>query len=71
MKTDLKKTYLFDGNQLLFEKSKSGKKGFFLPERRFPEKKFADSVPSHFQRKESAEFPELTEPELIRHFVNL
>ena len=71
MRTDLKKTYLFDGNQLLFEKSKSGKKGFFLPERRFPEKKFADSVPSHFQRKESAEFPELTEPELIRHFVNL
>jgi glycine dehydrogenase subunit 2 len=62
---------LFAEDKLLFEKTKSGKKGFFLPNRQFSEKKLSDLVPSHLQRKEVAEFPELSEPELIRHFVNL
>ena len=71
MKTDLNKKTNLDASKLLFEKSKSGKQGLFMPERQFPDKKLSGLIPAHFQRKDAAEFPELSEPELIRHFVNL
>ncbi|MBI4000135.1 MAG: aminomethyl-transferring glycine dehydrogenase subunit GcvPB, partial [Candidatus Omnitrophica bacterium] len=57
--------------KLIFEKSKSGKEGLFLPERKFPGKDFTQLIPTFLQRKDSAELPEVTEPELVRHFVNL
>ena len=70
MTIDLK-TSLIDNSKLLFEKSKSGKEGLFLPQRKFPEKDFSGLIPAGLQRKEAAELPEVTEPELVRHFINL
>ena len=58
-------------NKLLFEKSKAGKEGVFLPRRQFPSQDFHRLVPSALQRQTAADLPELTEPELVRHFVNL
>src|SRR3989338_5816636 len=70
MTVDLKIAQVSEA-KLIFEKSKSGKEGLFLPERKFPEKDFSQLIPTSLQRKDSAELPEVTEPELVRHFVNL
>lgn len=65
------KTSMKSESKLLFEKSKSGKEGVFLPLRKFSENNFSQLIPSALQRKEPLELPEITEPELVRHFVNL
>ena len=70
MSLDLRRTSKTD-SQLLFEKSKAGKEGIFTPGRKFPEKDFTKLIPQELQRKESSDLPEVSEPELIRHFVNL
>ncbi len=70
MSLDLKKITKSD-SKLLFEKSKAGKEGIFVPQRKFPEKDFTQLIPADLQRKEPSDLPEVTEPELVRHFVNL
>jgi len=70
MSLDLKKTSKTD-SRLLFEKSKPGKEGIFVPQRKFPEQDFTKIVSPDLQRKESSDLPEVSEPELVRHFVNL
>ncbi|MBI4372720.1 MAG: aminomethyl-transferring glycine dehydrogenase subunit GcvPB [Candidatus Omnitrophica bacterium] len=57
--------------KLIFEKGKIGKEGVFLPPRKFPENDFSQLIPASLQRKDPSDLPEITEPELIRHFVNL
>ncbi len=70
MSLDLKKTSKTD-SRLVFEKSRSGKEGIFVPARKFPEKDFTQIIPQELQRKEASDLPEVSEPELVRHFVNL
>jgi len=62
---------LFADDQMIFEKSRLGKKSVALPKRKFSEIDFSKNIPAHLQRKECANLPELSEPEIIRHFVNL
>ncbi len=56
-------------SRLSFEKSKSGRKGFSLPARKV-QPEGADTW-GHLKRKSPLVFPEMTEPEVVRHFVNL
>lgn len=58
-------------SQLSFEKSSPGRRGAKLPSSRFFGKRVLDTLPETFKRKRPMEFPELTEPEVVRHFVNL
>ncbi len=53
--------------ELIFEVSQTGKNGFSLPKLDVPEVPLSEK----FRRKESACLPEVSEPEIIRHFVNL
>jgi len=53
--------------ELICEISKPGRKGYSLPSLDVPEFK----LPEKYQRKVSAELPEVSEPEIMRHFVNL
>lgn len=53
--------------ELIFEISKPGRKGYSLPACDVPEM----DLPSIHKRKTPAELPEVSEPQLIRHFVNL
>lgn len=53
--------------ELIFEISKSGRKGYSLPRLDVPDV----SLPERFRRKEPAILPEVSEPEIIRHFINL
>ncbi|HLD56136.1 MAG TPA: aminomethyl-transferring glycine dehydrogenase subunit GcvPB, partial [Candidatus Omnitrophota bacterium] len=56
---------------LLFEKSRKGRTGVFLPARQFPDQDFSRMIPNTLRRSTEADLPELTEPDLVRHFINL
>ncbi len=58
-------------SQFLFEKSRSGKEGLFLPNRKLSHLDLAKAIPSNLKRSSEAHLPEVSEPELLRHFVNL
>lgn len=53
--------------ELIFEISEEGRKGYSLPLLDVPEVK----LPDKYQRKRPALLPEVSEPEIMRHFVNL
>lgn len=58
-------------SRLSFEKSRAGRKGVTFPAARCLKESALQQIPEIYRRKEAAHFPELTEPEVIRHFVNL
>lgn len=53
--------------ELIFEISKPGRKGYSLPQCDLPEEKISE----RFRRSVPAELPEVSEPEIVRHFINL
>ncbi|MDP3919544.1 MAG: aminomethyl-transferring glycine dehydrogenase subunit GcvPB [Candidatus Omnitrophota bacterium] len=58
-------------DQLSFEKSRPGRRGASLPADRCAKDKLFEKIPDHFKRRRPLLFPELSEPEIVRHFVNL
>src|SRR3989338_6755831 len=58
-------------SQLSFEKSSPGRRGAILPASRYFGKNVLGEIPDNLKRKRPLDFPELSEPEVIRHFVNL
>ena len=58
-------------NKLIFEISSEGKKGYSLPPLDVPQAFPGKEVPEHLLRKDSPSLPEVSEPEIIRHFINL
>lgn len=52
---------------LIFEKSKTGRKGYSLPSSDVPVYELADA----HRRKMPTPLPEVSEPQIMRHFVNL
>jgi len=57
--------------QLLFELSKPGRRGVRLPDAGVPAVPLADLLPAEAMADAPPPLPELTEPELVRHFTNL
>ncbi len=53
--------------ELIFEISRPQRKGYTLPELDVK----ATALPQNFARKTPANLPQLSEPEIIRHFINL
>jgi len=56
---------------LLFEISSPGRVGFSLPQLDVPEKPIEELIPVAYLRKVPANLPELSEPDVIRHFTHL
>ncbi|MBQ6269986.1 MAG: aminomethyl-transferring glycine dehydrogenase subunit GcvPB [Bacteroidetes bacterium] len=54
---------------LIFEKSKSGRKGYTLPKLDVPVKE--NLIPNKFLRKEAAKLPEVPETDISRHYIRL
>jgi len=54
--------------ELIFDRSKPGKKGIRLPEKDVP---VSGEIESKYKRKDLAELPQVSEPEVVRHFTNL
>ncbi|NIA30755.1 MAG: aminotransferase class V-fold PLP-dependent enzyme, partial [Actinobacteria bacterium] len=57
--------------KLLFELGSEGRMGVNLPEADVPQVNIDELLPKKFQRQTPACLPEISEPEVIRHFVNL
>lgn len=58
-------------DRLSFEKSKSGRQGVMLPRERFCTGDPLQKIPARLKRQKPLLFPEMSEPEIIRHFLNL
>ena len=57
--------------KLIFEKSSPGKKGYSLPPLDVPEVKLEEIIDQDLIRNDIPNLPELSEPEVVRHYVNL
>ncbi len=57
--------------KLIFELSREGRKGYSLSGSDFPEQPLESILPSKFLRTTPAELPEVSESEVVRHFVRL
>ncbi|MBD3290956.1 aminotransferase class V-fold PLP-dependent enzyme [candidate division KSB1 bacterium] len=58
-------------SKLLFELTKDGKKGHYIPDCQVPARKAEELIPEKYLRKKKARIPQLNEPEVMRHFVEL
>ena len=56
---------------LIFEKSREGRKSYSLPKLEIPEQKLNALIPEEHIRTKPARLPEISELELMRHFVQL
>jgi len=58
-------------DKIIFELSENGRRGYTLPQLTFPEKPIEDILPDKFLRKEPPILPEVSESEVMRHFIQL
>ncbi len=58
-------------SQVIFEKSVKGRKGASLPNSDVPQVKLSDSISPDLLRAKPANLPEVSEPQVVRHYVNL
>ena len=58
-------------SRVIFEKSVKGRMGVALPKSDVPEMSLADSIFPELLRKSPAKLPEVSEPQVVRHYVNL
>ncbi len=58
-------------SRLLFELSKPGRRAALFPESDVPGRPLEELVPADQMSPTAPELPELTEPDVIRHFINL
>jgi glycine dehydrogenase subunit 2 len=55
----------------IFEKGAAGRRAFVAPELDVPEADGEELLPARFRRDAPARLPEVSEPELVRHYVRL
>ena len=57
--------------ELIFELSRPGRRAIDLPEADVPETELASLIPASLLRQEPAALPEVSQPDLVRHFTEL
>jgi glycine dehydrogenase subunit 2 len=57
--------------QTIFEKSKPGRRAAVLPDAELPETPLEDLIPVKLLREEAPRLPEISEPEIVRHYNRL
>jgi len=60
-----------DDRILIYDKSAPGRKGSHLPDTEKSEQEILAAIPERFRRDKDAGLPEITEGEVMRHFVGL
>ncbi len=55
----------------IFERSRPGRRAFTAPALDVPERPLSDLLPARFLRAEPPRLPEVSEPELVRHYTRL
>ena len=58
-------------SRVIFEKSVKGRMGIAMPTLDVPEVSLSDSIPPELLRETPANLPEVSEPQVVRHYVNL
>ncbi|MFQ6674144.1 MAG: aminomethyl-transferring glycine dehydrogenase subunit GcvPB, partial [Fidelibacterota bacterium] len=58
-------------DHLIFHKSRPGKVGFVVPEIDVPEIRISEVFDHEALRKTDAPLPEVSEPEVVRHYTSL
>ena len=58
-------------SRVIFEKSVKGRMGVALPKSDVPEISLSDSISPELLRETPAKLPEVSEPQVVRHYVNL
>ena len=56
---------------LIFESSRPGKQAYSLPKIDIPQPPVEELIPKQYLRNEPPPLPELSEPEIVRHFIKL
>ena len=56
---------------IIFTQSKSGRQPFSTPNNHIDEFNLEECIDSKYLRRDLANFPEVSEPQIARHFVNL
>lgn len=57
--------------KLIFDYSRHGKIGFSLPKSEIEMREISEILPEELLRKDKPDLPEVSEPEVVRHFTNL
>ncbi len=60
-----------DDELTIFERSKSGRRAFSAPELDVPKRPLDELLPVRLRRDEAPRLPEVSEPEIVRHFNRL
>jgi glycine dehydrogenase subunit 2 len=60
-----------DPARTIFEKSVEGRRAFVAPPSGVPEVALDEIIPTGLQRKAPARLPQVTEPEIVRHYVRI
>src|SRR3984957_19523492 len=55
----------------IFEKGARGRRAFLCPPRDVPEPDAEQALPARFRRRLPARLPEVSEPEIVRHYVGI
>jgi glycine dehydrogenase subunit 2 len=55
----------------IFEKGAPGRRAFTCPPLDVPEQPAKELLPAHLRRQQEPRLPEVSEPEIVRHYVNL
>ena len=55
----------------IFEKGQAGRRAFECPPLDVPDRPLDELIPERLRRREPARLPEVSEPELVRHYVRL
>jgi len=55
----------------IFERGRPGRRAFSAPPLDVPERPLDELIPARLRRREPARLPEVSEPELVRHYVRL
>ena len=60
-----------DATRPLSDLSSPGRRAAVFPQSDVPDRKLDDLIPARFRSKTLPPLPEVTEPDVVRHFVNL
>ncbi len=52
----------------IYERSRAGRRAFVAPALDVPEQPVSELLPAHLRRESPAALPEVSEPELVRHY---
>ena len=60
-----------EGATTIYERSRPGRRAFVAPDLDVPERPLDDLLPARLRREAPPELPEVSEPEIVRHYNRL